>query len=195
MEWTKFILFFYKEQQYIFGVCPCCGKIFQLTDCGIYFPGKHIVIDEINEVIKQGKTVQRESEKLEDLEGRVYKIQDQIENIKTEYEEQVQPLIENKYKVEGRRQALAKIEKVSKIFTKRNIDPRDIRLIFDPVEFIAFKGATVGEDISSISFVSKSPQSRRQEKILNSLANTIKNGNYAFSLIRINEDGSVEYSN
>ena len=104
-------------------------------------------------------------------------------------------VIEKKYKVEGRRQALAQIKKIDKVFTKRNIDPRDIRLIFDPIEFVVFKGVTDGEDVSAISFVSKSPQSKRQEKIIESLYKSVKNGDYEFTLIRINENGSVDYSN
>ena len=96
--------------------------------------------------------------------------------------------------MEGRKQALARIRQVDKVFTRRKIDPRDIRLIFDPVEFVAFKGLTDGDEVASIAFVAKAPQNRIQERIMESISRTVKNGDYEFTLIRISDKGAVEYS-
>jgi len=193
MDWTRFVLLFYKEQRFIFGICPCCRKIFQLTDCAIYFGGKRVRINELDAAIERGQDIHREEDKLQSLEEDRYGLQDDIDVLKSEYEDQVKPIIERKYKVEGRRQALARIKKVDKIFTRKKIDPRDIRLIFDPVEFVAFKGLTDGEGIASIAFVAKAPRNKSQERIMNSIETTIKNGDYDFTLIRINDNGAVDY--
>lgn len=119
MKTTKFILLFYKEQQYIFGVCPCCQKIFQLTDCSIYFQGKRFVIKELDNVIEREKLIKKKEEKRDSIEAKLYDMQNQIETIQSEYENKVQPIIEKKYKPEGRKQALAQIKKVDKVFTKK----------------------------------------------------------------------------
>jgi predicted Holliday junction resolvase-like endonuclease len=193
MEWVQFILLFYKEQRFIFGICPCCRRIFQLTDCAIYFGGKRMRINELDEMIEHGQALQEKEEKLESFEGDLYGLQENIATLESEYEEQVQPIIEKKYKMEGRRQALARIQKIDKVFTRKKIDPRDIRLIFDPVEFVAFKGVTDGEEVSSIAFVTKMPETKSQEEVTSSIAKTIKNGNYEFTLIRIKENGTVDY--
>ena len=150
-------------------------------------------INELDEMIEQGQAIQEKEERLESLEGDLYGLQENIDVLESEYEKQVQPIIEKKYKVEGRRQALARIQKIDKVFTRRKIDPRDIRLIFDPVEFVAFKGVTDGEEVSSIAFVTKAPENKSQEEVTNSIAKTIKNGNYEFTLIRIKENGTVDY--
>src|SRR3954463_14604787 len=32
----KEVLSFYSSLRHIFGVCPCCGEIFRLSDCKLY---------------------------------------------------------------------------------------------------------------------------------------------------------------
>lgn len=154
------MLCFYKEQRFIFGICPCCGKIFQLTDCAIYFRTKRMRIDELDVTIEKGQEMQKEQERLESMEEDLYELQDQAGYLEAEYKEKAKPIIERKYKVEGRKQALARIKRVDKVFTKRKFDPRDVRLIFDPVEYVDFKGLTEGEELSSIAFLAKAPQLR-----------------------------------
>lgn len=151
-------------------------------------------IDELDATIEKGQEVQEAQGRLESMEGDLYELQDQAECLEAEYKEKVKPIIERKYKVEGRKQALARIKRVDKVFTKKKFDPRDVRLLFDPVEYVAFKGLTDGEEVSSIAFFAKTPQDRTQEKILESLSRTIKKGNYNFTLIKINDNGAVEYT-
>ncbi len=194
MDISKFILLYYKEQQYVFGVCPCCQKIFRLSDCGIHFKGKKFALKQLDQAIELRDIVEHKEEKLMEKEGKVDDTREDIEAIEDEYENQVQPIIEKKYKVEGRRQALDRIKKVDKIFTKRNIDQRDVRLLFDPVEYIVFRGLTNGTGVSKVSFVGKAPQNKRQEKIIDTLHKSIKKGNYEFTLIRIDDNGQVHYS-
>ncbi|MEK6816175.1 MAG: Holliday junction resolvase-like protein [Nanoarchaeota archaeon] len=194
MDWTGFVLLFYKEQRFIFGICPCCGKIFQLIDCAMFFGAKRMRIDELDAVFEKGAEVHEAREDLESKEGDLYGLQDDIEALESEYEEKVQPIIERKYKVEGRKQALTRIRRIDKVFTKKKIDPRDLRLIFDPVEYVAFKGLTDGEEVSSVVFFAKAPLNRIQEKVVKSIARTIRNGDYEFTLIKINDSGAAEYS-
>src|SRR5215813_3452778 len=166
MDWLKFVLCFYKEQRFIVGICPCCQKIFQLIDCAIYFGTKRIRIDELDATIQKGQEVQKAQERLESTEGDLYELLEEAECLEAEYIEKVKPIIERKYKIEGRKQALAQISRVDKVFTKKRVAPRDLRLIFDPVEYVAFKGLTEGEKLTFIAFFAKSPRDRTQEKIL-----------------------------
>jgi len=50
------------------------------------------------------------------------------------------------------------------------------------------------ENIDSLLFLGKHPESGSQEKILNSIGKVIKNGNLEFTQIRIDENGKVIYT-
>jgi len=194
MDITKFILIYYKEQQYVFGVCPCCNKIFRLSDCSIYFEGKKFPLKQLEYLNEQREIVEDKEDTLMELETHVDDVREEIEGLEEEYKCEIEPIIEKKYKVEGRKQALERIKKVDKVFTKRKIDQRDVRLLFDPIEYLVFRGLTDGEGISKISFVGKTPQSKRQETIIDTLEKSIRQGNYEFTLIRISDDGGINYS-
>jgi predicted Holliday junction resolvase-like endonuclease len=191
MEFDKFIIAFYQEQQHIFGICPCCTNVFQLSECAISVKGKKITIPEVKEITNLQNQVARLEERIGDLDGKLYDQQDKY----TELEQEIKDMeshVTKRYRNAGRKQALKQISKVDKVFTKRNIDPRDIRLIFNPVEYVAFNGLTE-QEVQSISFVTKQMQNSRQEIAINSLEKTIKSGNLEFVIIRIDENGQITY--
>lgn len=191
MEFDKFIIAFYQEQQHIFGICPCCDNVFQLSECAISVKGKKITIPEVKEITSLQNQLARLEERIDDLDGKLYDQQDKY----TELEQEIKDMeshVTKRYRNAGRKQALKQIGKVDKVFTKRNIDPRDIRLIFNPVEYVAFNGLTE-QEVQSISFVTKQIKNSRQEIAINSLEKTIKSGNLEFVIIRIDENGQITH--
>ena len=105
----------------------------------------------------------------------------------------MEPLIIKKVRHEGRRQAIAKIKKVDKIFFRRKIDPRDIRLLFSPIDFVCFNGMTENKQVDGVTFLTRHPVDRIQEKVVKSIATAIQAGNIEFVLARIEDTGEVEY--
>lgn len=192
MDTTKFLVLFYKEQHYVFGVCPCCNKIFQLTDTVVSIENKRITLPEMDGILKKQRQADRDQENLDSLQESFYEKQQGLLSRQEQYAE-VEPVIVRKVRIEGRRQALNRIKKIDRVFSKRNIDPRDIRLLFSPVEFIAFPGMTDDDNFREISFFAKRPRSRTEEKVTNSIRHTIKSGNLEFVLIRIDDNGKVTY--
>lgn len=192
MDVTKFLILFYKEQYYVFGICPCCKKIFQLSDCNISIKNKKISLPELSNIIKEQYKLDQEEGKLDSLQELFYEKQENYHFKKEEYQS-VEPIIEKKVKMEGRKQAIKRIKKIDKVFMKRDIDPRDIRLLFSPVEFIVFPGMTDNEGFKEISFFSKRPTCIKEEKVSSSIKNSIKRGNLEFTLIRIDDNGKVSY--
>jgi len=192
MDITKFLIIFYKEQYYVFGICPCCNKIFQLPDCIVSIKNKKISLPELSNIINEQRKLDQEEEKLDSLQESFYEKQENYQFKKEEYQS-VEPIIEKKVKLEGRKQAIKRIKKIDKVFVKRDIDPRDVRLLFSPVEFIAFPGMTDNDNFEEISFFSKRPACAKEEKVVVSIKNSIKKGNLEFTLIRIDDNGKVLY--
>ena len=57
-----------------------------------------------------------------------------------------------------------RIKKIDKVFTRKSIDPRDIRVTCSPVEFVSFNGMTESREIDSIEFINRRPASVPQER-------------------------------
>jgi predicted Holliday junction resolvase-like endonuclease len=192
MDFNRFIILFYQEQHFIFGVCPCCYHIFQLSECVVSVKGKKIILPEVKEIMEHQAQVSKQEERLSMLDQKLFDQQDKYTYLEQEIKDG-ESHIERRYRNEGRKQALKKIKKVDKVFIKRNIDPRDVRLIFNPVEYIAFKGLTDDEEIRSISFLTRHIESRKHELAIDSLDKTINKGNLEFVVIRIDDDGKISY--
>lgn len=192
MDFNKFILVFYQEQQFIFGICPCCNNFFQLSECSLSIKGKRIILPEVKGIMERQNQVSKLEERIGELEEKLFDQQDKYSNLEEEKKD-MESHIEKRYRNEGRKQALKRMGKVDKVFIRRNIDPRDIRLIFNPVEYVAFKGLTDEEEVRSIAFVTRHIASRKNELAIDSLDRTINKGNLEFVLIRIDDDGRISY--
>ena len=192
---TELLFVFLKEQYYVFGICPCCGDIFQLSDCIITVRHKHISLPEHEDIIELQQRNERQIEKLDDLEGRLDEKKYAISELKFELRASKDNAEVIRRKKEGRKHALNKSKKYINLFHKKNLDPRDARLIFSPVEFMVFDGLTEYKEIENLVFLSKKPDSREKDKINESMRLALKKGNIDFQVIRITDEGKIIYEN
>jgi predicted Holliday junction resolvase-like endonuclease len=88
---------------------------------------------------------------------------------------------------------MSRIKKIDKIFTRKSIDPRDIRLVCSPVNFISFNGMTHEKDIESIEFINHRPRATFEEKTLESIERVVRKGNVDFVLVRVSDRGAVSH--
>ncbi len=196
MDITKFLVLFYKEQHYIFGICPCCNKIFQLSAAALFIMGKKVTLPELGEIIEEQEKLDSYKDRVKLLGWDFNDIQNDLSDKQEQYEK-VEPIYTRKVVIKGRRQAVSQIKKIGmdKTFLKLNIYPKDARLLFSPVEFVVFHGMTSKDDVEKISFMSRRAKSRADEKIQSSIERTIENGNLEFVLIRADADerGKISY--
>ena len=188
----KIIVEFLKEQIYIFGVCPCCNEIFNLADTAISVKTKKAILSESKKIIEMQAQNQKLTDNLEALSVKLeenkyglYALKDEMKNNDTA------EVI--KRKKEGRKHAIKKTQENFPIFYKKNIDPRDTRLIFSPVEFIIFDGMAENNVIEDMILLSKKPATKEQETIAQSIQDTIKKGNVDFKIIRFTDNGKILY--
>jgi predicted Holliday junction resolvase-like endonuclease len=91
---------------------------------------------------------------------------------------------------DGRRKARRRLRNLAREFVSRHIDPNDVKVLFDPVRFIAFSGLSV-ETVKSVCFLDRPATSRRQERIQQSLQRSLARGNIEWVTLRVTDDGTV----
>lgn len=186
------VIAFYRDLHFIFAICPCCGNIINLSEVNIKVRTKAVFFPKYKSLIELQDKIQRESDRTESINGRYQDRRDALD-FKLEEFQDVEPLIIKKVRHEGRWQAIAKIKEVDKIFIRRKIDPRDVRLLFSPIDFVCFNGMTENKQVDGVTFLTRHPDNRIQEKVVKSIAALIQAGNVEFVLARIKDTGKVEY--
>lgn len=167
----KEVLDFYSMLRHIFGVCPCCGEIFRLSDCKL-FQKKKPEIDWKEEIDK-------EMQRLENLEEKILlKIEESKETARTV----------------GRRNADKLVRKLDKIFIPLKLNCNDCKVIFHPIDFIVFNGMNnnVGDcSIKEILLIDKDNKSGQYLEIQKSISNAIQTKNYDWLTLRVENDGNI----
>lgn len=136
--------------QEILAICPCCGEIFRLVEGKFIFPQKRPKASEFSELVSlESKLADRE-----------WRLELAVERFEKRLQEQRQQLIE-----QGRKLAKKKLKKIDPTFSAKNIDPQDVKVIFNPVEYVIFYGLNSSNGVDFIDFVSRSPASKVQEVI------------------------------
>ncbi len=174
---VKDLVSFLKTARHLWGRCPSCGTPFRLSDAGIssnpepprdWLRRLERQADELEE--QQGKIALREDEVTEreeqwreddrDLRHRERRIEQdsqarvrQILNNKPEWRALVRA--ERKSAVQGSRATLLGklLERIAPCFRKFPYDPRDMRCICDPVDYVLFDGLTVERKVKQVLFI------------------------------------------
>jgi len=163
--------------QEVLAICPCCGEIFRLVEGKFIFPQKHPKTCEYLGLIA--------------LEGKLSDEEDRLASAEERFEEKLQQQRQQLIQ-QGRRQAKTKLKKIDPTFSAKGIDPQDVKVIFDPVEYLIFHGLNSGDGVDFVEFVSRSPDSKTQETVVKSIDKTIRDGNVEFETLHMRDDGSFE---
>lgn len=163
--------------QEVLAVCPCWGEIFRLVEGKFIFPQKQPKACEYLELVA--------------LEGRLSNIEERLTSAEKRFKEKLQAQREKLTEM-GRRLAKKKLKKIDPTFSAKGIDPQDVKVIFNPVEHLIFHGLNSEEGVGSVEFVSRAPESRAEEAIVESIDRTVRNGDVEFETLHMRDDGSFE---
>jgi predicted Holliday junction resolvase-like endonuclease len=161
--------------QELLAICPCCYEIFRLVEGKFIFPQTRPRSSEYLELVTLESRVDAEEDCLYSAEAR---FNEGLDKQRRELREM------------GRRLAKIKLRKIDPIFSARDIDPQDVKAIFHPVEYIIFHGLHSDEGVDFLEFVSRSPESKTQEAIVESIDMTVRNGDIEFETLYMRDDGS-----
>jgi predicted Holliday junction resolvase-like endonuclease len=165
------ILVFFEYQRQIFGICPCCGDFFRLSDTKIY------------------KDERKSSDWLDKLgkdEQKLNLMEDKIDEDMEFYKEQSRE--------KGRKLANKMIKKVDKVFVPQKLNPDDAKVIFHPVDFVVFNGMKAGSNgdaLKSIILLDSEKKTTDQKRIQKSIIQSVEKENYEWLTIRVDNDGSI----
>lgn len=159
------LLLFLKESRHIFSVCPECVAVHRLSQLQLSAKGRYKPdwMDEIE--LEKGK-----------LSERMEKLEERAREFRTQAKEHAE-----------RRELPRLLRRVAPVFVKQRIDPRDVRTLFDPVEFVIFEGMNSNDGVRGVTFV----QIGGSSAIVRSIERAVRGGKYGWNTLKIADDGRV----
>lgn len=156
-----------QDLQRIFGFCPCCGEPFRLSEATLFHkaPPPRTPWDELA----------AERQKLARAEERLF---DQTERLR------------DKAKEAGRKEMERRLRSLTAFFRKQRIEIRDIRLLFHPVDYVAFRGLSDGS-CTAVEFIDREATTNAHAALQRSIEHCIRAGNFKWITMRIADDGRI----
>lgn len=153
-------------------LCPKCNSISRLSDFHVY----------------SSERCQRTW--LDSYETKLTK----IENKELKFEEIEKTLRELAHK-KGQEQVPRLIRKaMNEKFSKRKIDPYDIKPILHPIEFVLFDGLH-NDNLKNVVLMTQKSGSSYMAKLHKQISDSIKEKRYDWNVVRVSNDGNVEFEN
>jgi predicted Holliday junction resolvase-like endonuclease len=168
---------FFKTAKHLWGRCPSCQTVFRLSDCAISSSSEPprdwlrrlerrqaILAEQEAEVAEREHDVARRLDEVSEIERELRFRESRLErdsrnrvrqilSSKTE----IQALLRdaNKSAVQRSRATLLgkMLERLAPCFRTFSYDPRDMRCISDPVDYVLFEGLTVERKVKQITFI------------------------------------------
>lgn len=156
-----------QELQQLFGVCPCCGEVFRLSDARLFLD------------LPPPKTV---FDKLEDARARLER---QLERF-DEQEEAIREAATEK----GRKAAARRMRKLLPFLSERRVHPQDVKALFSPVRYVAFPGMNDGTP-RGVQFYDATASTTAQERVQESLAKALADQRFSWLTLHVAGDGTV----
>jgi len=177
------LVLFIDNLRNILGLCPCCGEIFLLTNAKLLFT------ENKKNKSKYGLYLSGQK-KLEIQQLKINRMLTRLGELEVKHSQALGEIREESREA-GRKKAKRTLKKLDPMFSGRGINPQDVKVIFDPVEYIVFDGMREAS-IKKIELVGRTPKTKKEENIENSINKAIERGNYSFKVLRIDKDGNLE---
>lgn len=197
---VKNLLSFLKTARHLWGRCPSCGTPFRLSDAAISssqepprdwlrrLERRQIVLEE-----QEGLIEVRESE-LDRREAELRDLGDDLQNrerfLERDAHARVREILRSKTEIrtlirEANKEAVQRsratllgklLERVAPCFRRFAYDPRDMRCICDPVDYVLFDGLTVDRQVKQITFIEVKSGRSRLSSVQRSVLEVIDKG-------------------
>ena len=158
----------YRDFKRIYGFCPCCQKLFRLSDTTL-FTQQAPPRTDFDRLDMEWKKVEDEWSRLEDQRDALKK----------------------KACAAGKIALQKRLRLFQPFFSRQRLNVKDVRVLFDPVDYLAFRGLGDG-DCKELMFIDREPNSDSQERLHKSMQRAIDSGNLEWKTIRIADDGTIK---
>jgi predicted Holliday junction resolvase-like endonuclease len=153
------------EGRHIFSVCPECGSVHRLSELKLSRRGKYVA-DWMDKVERQRDALEQRRGTLEERAADLQRI------AKERAERKILPQL---------------LWRAAPMFYKLKIDPRDVRTIIHPLDFVVFRGMNSRDGVREVSLVNLGSQ----DAITSSIENAIGAHEFGWRTIRVGEDGTI----
>jgi predicted Holliday junction resolvase-like endonuclease len=157
----------FQDFKRIYGLCPRCGEPFRLSDTNL-FTRKAPPPTDFESLAIEWEKVESRWQRLDDQRG----------------------ALREKARLKGRVAAQERLQLFQPFFSRQKLNVRDVKVLFDPVDYLAFRGLGEG-DCAEVIFIDREPDSDRRERLHTSLRRAIDDGNLEWQTVRIADDGGV----
>lgn len=154
-----------EESRRVFSLCPECHAVWRLSELTLSRDGS-FAPDWKDALDSETTQLRREQAELQRMEKAA-----KAEAIRRAQRERIPALL----------------QRAAPTFVKQGIDPRDIRTLVDPTEFIEFRGYAAEQAIDSVRFLHLGSPSKVHE----SIANVISAGDFGWRTAQVNDEGTV----
>ena len=158
----------FHDFQRVLILCPKCGQIHRLSDMKLSYRGKP-KITWLDKLWSDMRAIERAEERFEEKR----------EELKEKVREQAQ------------RQIPTMLRKCVPTVCKHGYYPKDLKTMFDPIDFVIFDGMNQKDQVKKVVFFDGPAHDKRREKAQNSIKKMIKKGNYDWHTVRLGGDGKI----
>lgn len=159
---------FFAIQRNIFGLCPCCGELFRLSDCRVYLRTKPQK-DWMDILESKDNRLNRKEEKIDEIEE----------------------ALREKAREAGRRMARRAITRIDPIFAPRRLNADDAKVLFHPVDYVVFCGMKDSGAVREIVLLDRETKSPKRRRVQRSIERVVEAGKYDWLTIRVQNDGTI----
>lgn len=175
--WTVELLRFFKTARHLWGRCPHCNEPFRLSDIAISTTEREPA-DWLRKLERERASLDQRRYELEDQEQ---ELSDRAENLEDQERDMRQreknlerdarsrandmlksDVVLNARIKDARKAAIMQsrsvllgkmLECIAPCFRRFGHDPRDMRAMFDPVDYVLFDGLTVDRSVQEVAFI------------------------------------------
>ena len=208
---------FFRAAKHLWGRCPTCGEMFRLSEVAISF-GSTPPRDWLLRLQRQQRQLHDRAEALYEQESELRSREDDVRDRERDLDSgerrldsTARALAKDMLKSDATVRALVREEKqralqrsrstlLGKLFErlgpfsqKFGHDPRDMRAIMDPIDYVVFNGLTMNRCVDYITFVEVKAGLGRPSPCQRSIAETIRRGNVEIKTLQIG-DGDLPLS-
>ncbi|MFH1637558.1 MAG: Holliday junction resolvase-like protein [Candidatus Woesearchaeota archaeon] len=162
------IAYFMKEQRHIFGICPCCNEAFRLSDVRISYKAPYV------------------KSWMDRLEENELKADEAIDA----YKEKSKEIRKNSIEAAKRKELPKVLKACIPGFCNIGISPHDVKVIMNPIDFVAFDGMNTGK-VKRVVLLDQKPVAEAQKKLHANLKKVIKDDALEWLTVKIGKDGGV----
>jgi predicted Holliday junction resolvase-like endonuclease len=156
---------FVREGRHIFSVCPECGTVHRLSDLHLSRQGKYI--PDWMDKIERGR------DRLEQRRGSLEERAAELQRIaKERAERKILPQL---------------LWRAAPMFYRLKIDPRDVRTIIHPLDFVVFSGMNSRDGVQEVTLVNLGSP----DAISSAISKVIGGGNFSWRTILVEDDGTI----